>query len=39
VMEAGATAFFHKPANNHKLLAAIRHSLGETGALSAFLKT
>jgi two-component system KDP operon response regulator KdpE len=36
---AGATAFFQKPPNNHEFLAAIRQALGETVALSSFLKT
>jgi two-component system, OmpR family, KDP operon response regulator KdpE len=36
---AGAAAFFEKPPNNHEFLAAIRQALGETVALSSFLKT
>jgi DNA-binding response OmpR family regulator len=38
-LDAGAVAFFQKPADNHDFLAAIRHALGETTALSAFLNT
>ncbi|MFT4113932.1 response regulator [Silvibacterium sp.] len=38
-MEAGAVAFFQKPPENHALMAAIHHALGETTALSAFLTT
>jgi DNA-binding response OmpR family regulator len=38
-LEAGAVAFFQKPADNHEFLTAIRHALGETVALSTFLRT
>jgi DNA-binding response OmpR family regulator len=38
-LEAGAVAFFQKPPDNHECLGAIRHALGETVALSTFLKT
>ena len=38
-LEAGAVAFFQKPPDNHEFLAAIRKALGETIALSTFLKT
>ena len=38
-LDAGAVAFFQKPPDNHEFLGAIRHALGETVALSTFLKT
>jgi DNA-binding response OmpR family regulator len=38
-LDAGAVAFFQKPADNHDFLAAIRQALGETTALSTFLNT
>jgi two-component system KDP operon response regulator KdpE len=38
-LEAGAIAFFQKPADNHEFLTAIQHALGETIALSTFLQT
>jgi DNA-binding response OmpR family regulator len=38
-LDAGALAYFQKPTDNHEFLAAIRQALGETVALSAFLKT
>jgi DNA-binding response OmpR family regulator len=38
-IDAGAAAFFQKPPDNHEFLAAVRHALGETTALSTFLKT
>jgi len=38
-MDAGAVAFFQKPPDNHEFLTAIRLALGETIALSTFLKT
>ena len=38
-LDAGAVAFFQKPPENHEFLAAIRQALGETAALSTFLKT
>ena len=38
-LAAGAVAFFQKPPDNHEFLNAIRHALGETTALSTFLKT
>jgi two-component system, OmpR family, KDP operon response regulator KdpE len=37
-LEAGAVAFFQKPADNHQFLTAIRKTLGETVSLSTFLK-
>lgn len=39
VLDAGAVAFFQKPPDNHEFMGAIRHALGETIALSTFLKT
>ena len=38
-LNAGAVAYFQKPPDVHELLTAIRNSLGETIALSTFLKT
>jgi DNA-binding response OmpR family regulator len=38
-LNGGAVAYFQKPPDNHELLAAIRQALGETVALSNFLKT
>jgi DNA-binding response OmpR family regulator len=38
-LDAGALAFFQKPPDNHEFLNAIRQALGETIALSTFLKT
>jgi DNA-binding response OmpR family regulator len=38
-LDAGAVAFFQKPPDNHEFLTAIRQALGETIALSTFLKT
>jgi DNA-binding response OmpR family regulator len=38
-LDGGAVAFFQKPPDNHEFLAAIRQALGETIALSKFLKT
>jgi DNA-binding response OmpR family regulator len=38
-LDGGAVAFFQKPPDNHEFLAAIRQVLGETTALSTFLKT
>jgi DNA-binding response OmpR family regulator len=38
-LDAGAVAFFQKPPNNREFLTAIRQALGETTALSTFLKT
>jgi DNA-binding response OmpR family regulator len=38
-LNAGAVAFFHKPPDNHEFLMAIRQALGETTALSTFLRT
>lgn len=38
-IEAGVVAYFRKPADNHEFLAAIRSALGESNALSTFLKT
>jgi DNA-binding response OmpR family regulator len=38
-LDAGAAAYFQKPPNNHEFLMAIRRALGETVALSTFLKT
>jgi len=37
-LDAGAVAFYQKPPDNHQFLAAIRHALGETTALSTFLR-
>ena len=38
-LSGGATAYFQKPPDNHELLTAIRQAMGETVALSNFLKT
>jgi two-component system KDP operon response regulator KdpE len=38
-LDSGAVAFFQKPPNNREFLTAIRQALGETTALSTFLKT
>jgi DNA-binding response OmpR family regulator len=38
-LDAGALAFFQKPPDNHEFLAAVRQAMGETNALSAFVKT
>ena len=38
-LDAGAVAFFQKPPDNHEFLTAIRQALGETIAISTFLKT
>jgi DNA-binding response OmpR family regulator len=38
-LDAGAVAFFQKPPDNHEFLTAIRQALGETIALSTYLKT
>jgi DNA-binding response OmpR family regulator len=38
-LNAGAAAFFQKPPDNHQFLTAIRQTLGETIALSTFLKS
>ena len=38
-LDAGAVAFFQKPPDKHEFLGAIRRALGETVALSTFLKT
>ena len=38
-LDAGAIAFFQKPPDNHEFLVAIRRALGETIALSTFLRT
>jgi DNA-binding response OmpR family regulator len=38
-LNSGAVAYFQKPPENHELLTAIRQALGETVALSNFLKT
>jgi DNA-binding response OmpR family regulator len=38
-LAAGAAAYFQKPPDNHEFLMAIRRALGETVALSTFLKT
>jgi DNA-binding response OmpR family regulator len=38
-LDAGAIAYFQKPPDNHEFLMAIRRALGETVALSTFLKT
>jgi two-component system, OmpR family, KDP operon response regulator KdpE len=39
LLEAGVVAYFQKPPDNHEFLAAIRQALGETVALSNFLRT
>jgi len=38
-LDAGAVAFFQKPADNRQFLAAIRRTLGEPIELSTFLRT
>jgi len=38
-LDAGAVNFFQKPPDIHEFLSAIRQALGETIALSTFLKT
>jgi DNA-binding response OmpR family regulator len=38
-LAGGAVAFFQKPPDNHEFLTSIRQALGETIALSSFLKT
>jgi DNA-binding response OmpR family regulator len=38
-LDAGAAAYFQKPPDNHEFLMAIRRALGETVALSTFLRT
>jgi DNA-binding response OmpR family regulator len=38
-LRAGAAAYFQKPPDNHEFLMAIRRALGETVALTTFLKT
>jgi DNA-binding response OmpR family regulator len=38
-LDAGAVAFFQKPPDNHEFLTAVRQAVGETIALSTFLKT
>jgi len=38
-LKGGAVAYFQKPPDNHEFLTAIRQALGETVALSNFLKT
>jgi DNA-binding response OmpR family regulator len=38
-LDAGAAAYFQKPPENHEFLVAIRRALGETVALSTFLRT
>jgi DNA-binding response OmpR family regulator len=38
-LDAGAVAFFQKPADNRQFLTEIRHALGETVASSTFLRT
>lgn len=38
-LDAGAAGYFQKPPDNHELLTAIRQALGETVALTSFLKT
>jgi DNA-binding response OmpR family regulator len=38
-IDGGAVAFFQKPPDNREFLSAIQHALGETIALSTFLKT
>jgi DNA-binding response OmpR family regulator len=38
-LDGGAIGYFQKPPDNHEFLTAIRKALGETTALSSFLKT
>jgi DNA-binding response OmpR family regulator len=38
-LDAGAVAYFQKPADNHQFLTAIRQAIGETIALSTYLRT
>jgi two-component system alkaline phosphatase synthesis response regulator PhoP len=38
-LDGGAVAFFQKPTSNQQFLTAIRQTLGETIALSTFLRT
>jgi DNA-binding response OmpR family regulator len=38
-LDAGAAAYFQKPPDNHEFLMAVRRAMGETVALSTFLKT
>ena len=38
-LQGGAIAYFQKPPDNHEFLAAVRQALGESNALSTFLKT
>jgi DNA-binding response OmpR family regulator len=38
-LDAGASAYFQKPPDNHEFLMAVRRALGETVALSTFLKS
>jgi DNA-binding response OmpR family regulator len=38
-LQAGAAAYFQKPPDNHEFLMAIRRALGESVALSTFLRT
>ncbi len=38
-LDGGAAAYFQKPPDSHEFLTAIRQALGETVALSSFLKT
>jgi two-component system KDP operon response regulator KdpE len=38
-IDAGAAAFFQKPPDNREFLSAIRQALGETTALTTFLKS
>lgn len=38
-LDAGAAAYFQKPPDNHDFLMAVRQAMGETVALSTFLKT
>jgi DNA-binding response OmpR family regulator len=38
-LDLGAVDYFQKPPDNHEFLNAIRQAMGETNALSTFLKT
>ena len=38
-LDGGAVGFFQKPTSNHQFLTAIRQTLGETTALSTFVRT
>jgi DNA-binding response OmpR family regulator len=38
-LDAGAVAYFQKPADNHQFLTTVRQTLGEPIALSTYLRT